>query len=153
MLQGLQELEIGEETPDVSRLESDQVGMIEAVMSPHTTLAGKTLREVHFREKYGLSVLAIYRSDRVYRTNLRDLPLEFGDALLLYGRRERLAVLGSEPDFLVLTEHVQEAPRIKKAPWAVLILVGIVAVTILNLLPISIAAVLGAALWACSSGG
>ena len=75
---------------------------MEAILSPHTTLAGQTLRQLHFREKYGLNVLAIWREGRAYRSNLRDMALRLGDALLLHGPREKIKVLGSEPEFVVL---------------------------------------------------
>jgi di/tricarboxylate transporter len=141
---GLQSLEVEEEaTIDLSDLESEHVGLIEVVLSPRTTLAGKTLHEIHFREKYRLNVLAIWRSGRVYRSGLRDMPLQFGDALLLYGPRDQARVLGSEPDFLVLTEAAQEAPRRAKAPLALLIMAGVLATVIVGWLPIAIAAVLG----------
>jgi di/tricarboxylate transporter len=146
-LEGLQDLEIGAEAPpDVTELESEHVGLVEAVLSPRTTLAGKTLRQILFREKYGLSVLAIWREGRAYRSNLRDMALRFGDALLLYGPRERLRVLGLEPDFLVLTEAAQEAPRLSKAPVALLIMAAVLTPVILDLLPIAIAAVAGVVL-------
>jgi uncharacterized protein with PhoU and TrkA domain len=144
-LQALQELKIDEGVaPRLQDLESEQIGLAEVVLSPHTTLAGNTLRELHFREKYGLTVLAIWRQGRAYRTNLGNLPLRFGDALLLYGPREKLQVLGSEPDFLVLTEAAQQAPRSKKAPLAVFVMLGLLALVVLGVLPIAIAAVVGA---------
>jgi len=147
MLRGLQDLEIvRQEPPDLHDLESERVGLIEVVLSPHTTLVGKTLRQLHFREKYGLSVLAIWREGRAYRSNLRDMALRFGDALLLYGLREKLKVLGSEPDFLVLTEAVQEVPRLSKAPLAALVMGSVLLPVVLGWLPISIAAVVGATL-------
>lgn len=146
-VRGLQSLEIDQRAaPDLGELESERVGLVEAVLSPHTGLAGKTLRELHFREKYGLNVLAIWREGRVYRSNLRDMALRFGDALLLYGPRARLGMLGREPDFLVLTEGAQEAPRLDKAPLAALVMGAVLLPVILGWLPISIAAVLGATL-------
>jgi di/tricarboxylate transporter len=146
-LEGLQGLDIGPEAPpDVAELESEHVGLVEAVLSPRTTLAGDTLRQIHFREKYGLSVLAIWREGRAYRSNLRDMALRFGDALLLYGPRERLQVLGAEPDFLVLTEAAQEAPRLSKAPIALLIMAAVLVPVILGWLSISVAAVAGVVL-------
>jgi di/tricarboxylate transporter len=146
-LEGLQNLEIDAEAPpDVTELESEHVGLVEAVLSPRTTLAGKTLRQILFREKYGLSVLAIWREGRAYRSDLRDMALRFGDALLLYGPRERLRVLGLEPDFLVLTEAAQEAPRLSKAPVALLIMAAVLTPVILDWLPIAIAAVAGVVL-------
>jgi di/tricarboxylate transporter len=150
-LEGLQSLELDlEPPPDLAELESEHVCLVEIVLSPRTTLAGKTLRQILFRDKYGLSVLAIWREGRAYRSNLRDMALRFGDALLLYGPRERLRVLGLEPDFLVLTEAAQEAPRLNKAPIAVLIMAVVLVPVIFDWLPIAIAAVAGVVLMVLS---
>jgi di/tricarboxylate transporter len=146
-LRGLQDLKIDHENePDLSALESEEVGLVEVVLSPHSSLAGKTLRQLHFREKYGLSILAIWRRGRAYRFNLRDMPLRFGDALLVHGPRSRLAVLDSEPDFIVLEQVAQETARTRKAPLATLIMAGVVISVGLGWLPIPIAAVSGATL-------
>ena len=48
------------------------------------------LKEAHFREKFGMAVLAVWNGERVIRTGLADLKLSFGDALLLQGPRDRL---------------------------------------------------------------
>jgi di/tricarboxylate transporter len=74
------------------------------------------------------------------------MPLRLGDALLLYGPRERLRVLGREPDFIVLTEAVQEAPHLEKANLAMLIMAAVLLPVILGVAPIAIAVVVGAAL-------
>ncbi len=146
-LEGIQELEVerrGQRAqPD---LETERVGIAEVVLSPHTRLVGKTLRQLSFRKKYGLIVLAIWREGRPHRTGLRDRPLRSGDALLVHGPRENLRVLASDPDFLVLTEAVQMAPRRRKAPIAAAILAVTLGPVLLGWLPISIAAVGGAAL-------
>ena len=143
-LEGLQNLEIDDQPPpNLSELESEHVGLVDVVLSPRTTLTDKTLRQIHFRDKYGLSVLAIWREGQAYRTNLRDMALRFGDALLLYGPRDRLQMLREESDFLVLTEAAQEAPRLKKAPIALLIMAMVLIPVILDLLPIAIALISG----------
>jgi len=147
MVEGLQNLQVETlKPPEIDALESEEVGLQEVVLSPHTTLAGKTLRNLHFREKYGLSVLAIWREGRAYRSNLRSMKLRFGDALLLYGPREKIRILGSEPDFLVLTEAVQEAPRLEKAPIAILIMALVLLAVIIDSVNIAIAAVAGVVL-------
>ncbi|MBL8057610.1 MAG: hypothetical protein JNK29_12965 [Anaerolineales bacterium] len=51
-----------------------------------------------------VSVLAVWREGTTLREGLADVPLRLGDALLWQGRRERLAVLRRDPDFLVLEE-------------------------------------------------
>ncbi len=144
---GLQKLRVEKETlPEMEKLESEKVGLVEAIISPFATLAGKTLDELHFRTKYGLNVLAIWRGGRPYRSNLRNMALQFGDALLLYGQRENARVLGSDPDFLVLTESAQAPFRIKKAPVAVLIMIGVLVSVISGWLTITVAAIAGVAL-------
>ncbi|MFU8773055.1 MAG: SLC13 family permease, partial [Anaerolineales bacterium] len=112
-IRGLQDLVIEEdEAISLKDLQTEKVGMTEVVLSPHTNLVGRTLREIHFREKYGLNVLAIWREGIVYRLNLQDIPLRFGDAFLLFGSREKIKMLGSDPDFLVLMEEAEEIPRV-----------------------------------------
>jgi di/tricarboxylate transporter len=144
---GLQTLRMeSEPPPELSELESAEVGLVEAVLSPHTTLIGKTLREIHFRFKYGLSVLAIWREGQAYYSNLGEMALRFGDALLLHGARERIKLLGSEPDFLVLTEEAQEAPRTNKALLAVAIMVVVLLPVILGYVPIAVMVVVGVVL-------
>ncbi len=151
VLRGLQNLEVDAEAiPELSELESERVGLVEVALSPHTTLVGKTLRQINFREKYGLNILAIWRGGEAYRFDLRDMALRFGDALLVYGRRDRVRVLGSEADFLVLAGEAQTPPRKKKAPLAAIILGGVVLSVMLGWLPISIAAVVGATLMVTS---
>jgi len=147
MIEGLQNLEIETEAPpELAELESEETGLAEAVLSPHTNLVGKTLREVDFRTKFGLSVLAIWREGRAYRSGLRDMALRFGDALLLYGPRQRFRILGSEPDFLVLTEEAQETPRLNKTPIALLIMALVLLPVIFGFIPIAISAVIGVVL-------
>ncbi len=146
-LRGLEELEIERRTDtDVQKLVSGDAGLVEAILSPQTTLEGKTLRQINFREKFGLNVLALWRKGRAHRSNLRDMELRFGDALLLLGPRAKLQLLGREPDIIVLTETAQEELRIEKMKFSILIMVAVLLPVILGWVPIYIAAVVGAAL-------
>lgn len=83
-------------------LESEVVGVTEVVLAPRSTLLGQTLRMARFREKYGMNALGIWRAGRPIRSNLSDLPLAYGDALLLHGPRERMPLLRTEPDLILL---------------------------------------------------
>jgi di/tricarboxylate transporter len=151
VLRGFQTLRVEHDTvPDFKALVSDEVGMVETILSPHATLAGKTLRHLHFREKFGLNVLAIWRRGNAYATSLRDMALDFGDALLLYGPREKLKVLGQESDFIVLTQSAQETPRLKKAPLSAILMGATFVPVIMGWIPIYIATVIGSALMVLS---
>jgi len=143
-IRGLEELEFEQSVASLEELESAGIQMAEAILSPHTTLTGKSLSDLRFRERYGLNVLAIWRGGRAYRRNFREMDLRLGDALLLYGTRDKFRLLGSDPNFVVLTEADQEEPRIKKAPVAVGIMVAVLATVLIGWLPIAIAAVIGA---------
>jgi di/tricarboxylate transporter len=129
---------------DAGGLESRDVGLAEIVLSPQTTLEGKTVRELEFRDRYGLTVLAVWRQGRAHRTGLRDMELRFGDAILAHGPREQLRLIGLDPDFVVASEPAPPPPRRDRAPTAVVILVAVVGSAIVGVLPISVAAVAGA---------
>ena len=146
-IQGLQNLLIEADTqPDLTELETEETGLIEAVLSPRSTLVGKAIRELDFRARYGLTILAIWREGRAYRSHLRDMKLRLGDALLLFGPRRQLSQFGTEPEFLVLSEESLPAPRSKKAPLAIAIMLLVLLPVILNWIPISISAVAGVTL-------
>lgn len=81
------------------------MALVEVVLTPRSPLLGQTLRETHFREKYGLNALAIWRAGRPYRTGHGEMPLQFGDALLLQGPPEKIPLLQTEPDLLILTKR------------------------------------------------
>ena len=91
-------------------LESPSVVVTEVVLSPRSRLIHQTLREAHFREKFGMTVLGIWREGQQLRTGLTDLRLQFGDALLLQGPRRSLSVLRDEPDLIVLDQDAEKVP-------------------------------------------
>lgn len=151
VLSGLQQVQIQKEVKfNLAEMENEAFSFVEVILSPYTTLAGKTLKQLHFREKYDVSVLAIWHGHRPYRTDLPNLPLQLGDGLLCYGPREAFERLATERDFIVLRQDVQVKPRLKKAPLAALIMTAVVLAVLVGWLPISIAAIGGAALMVLS---
>lgn len=92
-------------------LESADVGIVELVLTPRSEFVGKTLADLHFREKYDCQVLALWRDGKAQMSLSSSLPLMYGDALLVQGARKSLSVLAKEPDFLVLSDH-RKSPRL-----------------------------------------
>jgi di/tricarboxylate transporter len=93
------------------------VQLIEAVLAPRSTLVDQTLSQAQFREKYGVNVLAIWRGERPIRTALSDLPLHFGDALLMEGTANSLDLLKSEVGLLILTHTKETSHPLSRKAW------------------------------------
>lgn len=107
---GLERTEL-EVSPDLA---SESVGLVEIVLGPRSSLAEKTLRDARFRERYRLTVVAIWRDGAPVSTGLGEMVLKFGDALLVHGRRKNIDLLQRDPDFLVLTQDAQrKTPKLK----------------------------------------
>lgn len=125
-------------------LSSDEVGLVEALVAPRSRAAGKTLSELHWREKFGLTAVALWREGRSIRTDLGKLPLRLGDALLLHGPRDRIPVLQAEADYIVLQQGDEPIIHPHRAVWAVAIMVIALGLAAANVLPIAEATMAGA---------
>lgn len=91
-------------------LSTPNLRLVEAAIAPRSNFASQTLREIKFEQKFGARVLAIWRRGHPIRTHLADLPLEFGDGLLLQTTGKSLALLQTEPGIILLEET---APSIR----------------------------------------
>jgi di/tricarboxylate transporter len=144
VLRGLQELEI--ETGVASNLgtfDSERLTLMDATLDPRTQLAGRTVGELNFRERYGIELAGIWREGETVGTELTDERLQIGDALLLLGPRNRLQMLSADSDFLILTPLGQEPPDTRRAPLAAAIMLGVVLAVMMGYAPIAVAAVVG----------
>jgi len=100
-------------------LSPNNAGMIEAIITPRSELARKTMRSFEFRKRYQVNPLAVFRGNKVFVAGISDIVLQPGDALLLQGRWEKFHMLKDKPD-LVFTEEVQgEIIRTEKVKIAV----------------------------------
>ncbi len=79
--------------------------LAEVVVSPRSNLVGRSLKEVAFRQEFGLTVLAIYRERRSIHDRLSRLELRAGDLLLVQGRPEALDAVRRRRELAVLVER------------------------------------------------
>lgn len=146
-LQPVPDREIQSWKPEPSRIAFE---LAEVTLAPNSTSIGKTFSEIGFRSRYGLSVLALRHQNRTLYSRLGDIPLNFGDSLLVQGPVENLNRMRSNRNFLILDMPVPEIRRLKKAPIAILILLGVLLVVSTSLLHVSIAMFIGALLMVLS---
>jgi di/tricarboxylate transporter len=126
-------------------LRSSESTVAEIVVSQLASLMGKTLKDVKFRGRYDLNVLAIWREEAPIRGRLAEVPLHMGDILLVHGPRDRIERLRDDNSFLLL-RPATELVRLHKAPINLIIFVSMITMVSFGWLHISVAAVLGAVL-------
>ncbi len=127
-------------------LKSSEASIIEVVISQLADFAGKTLKQVDFRAKYGLTVLAIWHKEEVIVNRLSDVPLQLGDILLVHGPRQRLNYLRKDLAFIVLGLITMEYRRVNKALLSLIIFGGMILLVSTGTLHIATAVVLAAVL-------
>lgn len=100
-------------------MEEREAVLMEGIVGPNSNLVGKTLRQIRFRQRYGLLILAIHRQGRNITSNMENLPIEFGDTLLVEGPREGINRLLEDRDFISLTEPTEKPVHARHAPLAI----------------------------------
>jgi di/tricarboxylate transporter len=130
-----------EEEPSRSAFE-----LAEIVLAPNSELSGRTFKQINFRSLFGLSILAVHHHGRTFFARLGDVPLDFGDSLLVQGPIEKINQLRYNRNFLILDMPSLKTRRREKAPLAIAILLGVLVVVSTGLLHVSIAMFIGALL-------
>ena len=134
---------------------SRETGIAEVLLTPRSRLMGRTLKEVKFRDRYHLSVVGIKRLGEPLDEDIRKTVLRFGDMLLVQGPWENIRILqGESRDFVVAMTPREMGPALQpldRAPMAVGIMVGMMAIMTFDLLP-AVTAVLLAAMAMVLSG-
>ncbi|MCQ3802948.1 MAG: SLC13 family permease [Acidimicrobiia bacterium] len=131
---------------DATELESEEFGIVEVALAPRSAAVRKTVADLEFRNRYGLQLLAVWRDGRSICTGLTELRFQLGDALLVQGPWERIRLLGSNPDFVVLSPEGFRPRRHNKAPLALGALLLMVGLVVFGVQPIHVAAFISASL-------
>ncbi|HEY1583408.1 MAG TPA: SLC13 family permease [Chthoniobacterales bacterium] len=118
--------------------------LMEGIIGSRSTFVGKTLRELNFRQRYGVLILAVHRQGENLREKFEDARLAFGDTLLVQGPAEGIHRLMQERDFLNLTEPKQRAFRPHKAPLAIGAITVVMLLAATDVLPIAALAIVAA---------
>jgi di/tricarboxylate transporter len=134
--------------PDVELSDPDlsveDAHLVEALVVPRSSLVGRTLRMVGFRERYRLQVLALNRHGRNLLAKLAHTSLRVGDVLLLQGRAGDITRLVDDGTISVLNA-VEERRIDRPRAWrSTAIFVASLSLAAFNVLPLPVAVLLGA---------
>ncbi len=105
---------------DDPSLQTEEVKIVEALINPRSHLIGRSLKEIDFHQRFGLTVLAIYRHGKSRLEKIGNLRLRLGDLLLVQGATERIAFLRRNPNFTILEEVAPTLYRKNKGLLVVL---------------------------------
>jgi di/tricarboxylate transporter len=102
-----------------STLENDNIELFEVLVMRDSGLAGRTLKDIRFRQNYDLTVLAINRHGERFMNKLSSVPLRFGDVLLVQGQREAILPMVSDGEVILLEDVSESTARVEKRKWAI----------------------------------
>jgi len=121
--------------------------LIECVVSPQSRLVGLSVKELDFRRRYSVLVVAVHRrGEAIMERDFANLPLEAGDALLLQGEEAAIARLEADSELLLLNEVSHQPLRRSKSLLAVGLAIAVVVLATLGILPIAALALIAAVL-------
>ena len=126
---------------------TDEGALVEGVLAPHASIAGLTLGEINFRQRFRMVVVAVHRKGTNQRERLSNLRLKAGDTLLMMGSTASIDSLANSDEIIILDRPRVPARSLRiKMPIAIATTIGIVTMATLNLVPIVSAVCLGVAI-------
>ncbi len=126
-----------------AKVQSEDVQVAEVILLPGSPLIGRTLKMVHFRQRYGMQVLGLNRRGRNLYRKLSDVILHTGDQLLVQGPRAVLGEADKRNLFRVVGHPEIRVFRRGKAGLAMAIFAGALLLAAFNVLPPAVAVWLG----------
>ncbi len=119
---------------------------IEIMIAPRSNAIGKTLSELKLNRDSGLLAMALWRDGHSFHTDVRKMPLQVGDAILVVGQSSDIHNLSHNSNFILPAgEYSMQAVENSKAPYAIAITAAALALAFFQLVPLPIAMLSGAA--------
>ncbi len=121
----------------LSRVLTESAVLMEGILGPNSHLIGKSLKELNFRQRFGVLILAVHRKGENLRERFEDVKLAFGDTLLVEGPVDKMNALFAERDFVNLSRPKHRGFRRTKAPFAIAALLIFLLLGALSPLPVA----------------
>ena len=131
----------------IDTLSSAKSGIADIVIPPGSSLIGKSARDLWMRKTYSIAMVALHRDGETLREgdDIRNLPLEAGDTLVVHTAWDALARLQKDKNFVVVTtEFPHEEIRPNKVGWAGLFFTIALSMVLFTDLRLSVALLTGA---------
>lgn len=119
--------------------------LVQSVVAPKAEIIGKTIGQIDFLRNYGVIVVGVWRQKGSLQTELSRIRLREGDVLVMMGDSSSLKRIADDRSFLMLVPFKGEPKMKHKAPLAGMIMLLTILASALNLVPVVIALLAGAA--------
>lgn len=137
----------GEIGVGLEEIASQEGAIVEGVIGPKSEISGKTIREINFRQRYRMVVVAVHREGQNLREQIDTLRLQFGDTLLMMGTDKAIENLRHSDDIFLLDKpRLPSVSSKRKMPLVLLAIAGIVVSNTLGWAPIEASVFLGVGL-------
>ena len=120
-------------------------GYSEAVIVPGSRFLGKKLRDFHFRQEFGITIIAISRGDEVFKgEDMYTLTLNMGDTFVIFGGWRDQAGISKSKNVAIVGDIPTQNERPQKVPFALFFFGLALGLVIFTDLKLSIALLTGA---------
>jgi di/tricarboxylate transporter len=128
----------------LEQIAAHEGSLVEAIITPQSSLIGQTARDGNFRQRYRMVVIALHRRGRNVRERIETLPIEPGDVLLMMGTDQAIDALRSSNELVLFDRGRTPAKSpTSRITFVLGIIAAVVAAAALGLAPIATTAVTG----------
>jgi len=129
-----------------AKKDQDDHHLVQLIVSVDSTFVGQRFRDMRLSQEYGLELLAVHRGPHAPSDpDVGSWVIHAGDVLLVQGSSADIEAAKSGTEMLTLDGAIS-VPRARKAPIAIGIVVAVVGAAATGLVPIAVAALVGAVL-------
>ncbi|WP_216904670.1 SLC13 family permease [Synechococcus sp. CCY 9618] len=136
---------VGDQEDDLRELsgasESPQ-RVVEVLLPSGSTLAGASVRDLRFRQRYNATLLAVRRGNQVLRELLGRVVLQAGDVLLLQAPLDAIRGMQANNDLVLLDELEKDLPTTDRKLTGMAIAGLMILLPMLRVLPLMAAVLL-----------
>jgi len=115
---------------------------VEVLLPNGSTIAGTSVRDLRFRQRYNATLLAVRRGNQVLRELLGRVVLQAGDVLLLQAPLDAIRGLQDSNDLVLLDELEKDMPTTNRKWVAVLVAALVIVLPLFKLLNLMAAVLL-----------
>ena len=135
-IQQTEGLDLGSERKlGLERINEQSAVLMEGIVGPQSSMVGRSLHQLNFRQRYGVLILALHRRGVNLQERFENVQLHFGDTILVEGPVAGMKELFKQKDFINLTQPTERPFRRAKAPIAIAAIVAFILLGAFKVLP------------------